>query len=223
MDKTVPAGAALLLDFIAETETGRSDASKYGVVYAHKQDKLPKPITSMTVDEWIAAGRSWTRNHGSSAAGAYQFMNATLKGLKSELRLRGSQVMDPDLQDRLGYHLLLRRGYNDFMAGKLSRGAFAKNLAKEWASFPVLSATQGSKRTLKRGQSYYAGDGLNKALVKPEAVENILTAVRTVPERDFDKPDTAPEPKPSKPLGWGAWGAIGAALLAAILKLFGVY
>src|SRR6185312_4179042 len=110
---------------------------------------------------------------GSSAAGRYQFMRATLLGLRSELNLRGSQL----LQDRLGYHLLLRRGYDDFMAGKISRTEFGKRLAQEWASFPVLTVCKGAHRQLNRGQSYYAGDGLNKALVKPEKVEAVLDEV----------------------------------------------
>ncbi len=49
----------------------------------------------------------------------------------------------------------------------------------EWASLPVLTATKGAHRQVVRGQSYYAGDGLNKSLVKPERVEDVLRAVRT--------------------------------------------
>lgn len=170
MDKTVPAPAAVLLDFIGQTEAPRG----YDTIFGNNQGKLPKPLTTMTVDEVIAAGPTWTRSFGSSAAGRYQFMRATLQDLKKELGLRGIQVLDANLQDRLGYHLLRRRGCDDFVAGKLSATAFGKALAQEWASFPVLANTQGAHRALTRGQSYYAGDGLNKALVKPEAVEAIL-------------------------------------------------
>lgn len=214
MDKTVPAGAALLLDFIAETETGRNDASKYRTVYAHKEGRLPKPITSMTVNQWIAAGPSWTKNHGSSAAGAYQFMNATTLDLKRELGLRGAQVMDPDLQDRLGYHLLRRRGYDAFMSGDLDRVTFAKNLAKEWASFPVLEATSGPHRRVERGQSYYSGDRLNKALIAPEKVEKVLAGVRKAPARDFDTPDHI-EPTPK-----GKWATVLEIILKFIALIF---
>nr|WP_234894021.1 hypothetical protein [Sinorhizobium medicae] len=48
MDKTVPPGAAILLDFIRETEVGRSDRASYDVIYGHNQAKLPKPRTAMT-------------------------------------------------------------------------------------------------------------------------------------------------------------------------------
>lgn len=173
MDRTVPAGAARLLDFIGLTEAPNG----YGTIYANKQGKLAKPLTSMTLDEVLAAQKDWSKNHGSSAAGRYQFMRATLVGLIAELGLRGSQKLDGNLQDRLGYHLLIRRGYNDFMAGKIGRTEFGKRLAQEWASFPVLTVCKGAHRQLNRGQSYYAGDGLNKALVKPEKVEAVLDEV----------------------------------------------
>lgn len=193
MDPTVPAGAAILLDFIRETEVGRKDRASYDVIYANKQHKLAKPLTSMTLDEVQAEQRRWSKNHGSSAAGGYQFMRATLRDLISELGLRGSQVLDADLQDRLGYHLLKRRGYADFMAGRIDRAEFGKRLAMEWASFPVLAPTRGAHRSLKRGQSYYCGDALNKALVSPEKVEAVLDRAKA-PQRPVSeqKPPSAP-------------------------------
>lgn len=212
MDKTVPRGAALLLDFVGNVETSRGAREAYDVVYGHNQKKLPKPLTSMTVDEVIVAGPKWAKQFGSSAAGRYQFMNATLKELKKELGLGGDQVLDADLQDRLGYHLLKRRGYEAFMAGTLKPVAFAKNLAKEWASLPVLQTTKGAHRQVARGQSYYAGDGLNKSLVQPHNVEAVLSAALAAgnelpkPRADLD---------PAKPQNWLA------VLIAFVIKLFG--
>lgn len=174
MDKTVPPAAAIILDFIRKTEVGREDRASYDVIYGHKQNRLPKPLTSMTVDEVIAAQGGWSKSHGSSAAGGYQFMRATLIGLKEELGLRGAQKLDPDLQDRLAYHLLKRRGFQGYMAGTIDRTEFGRRLAQEWASFPVLKATKGAHRQVPRGSSYYMGDRLNKALVKPETVEAVL-------------------------------------------------
>lgn len=216
MDKSIPPAAALILDFIRKTEVGTADRSGYDVIYGHKQHKLKVPLTSMTLDEIQAAQRNWSRHHGSSAAGGYQFMRATLRGLMAELGLRGSQKLDPDLQDRLAYHLLKRRGYTDFVAGKISRTEFGKRLAQEWASFPVLAPTQGGSRKVQRGQSYYAGDGLNKALVKPEAIEQLLAKVQ--------KLTTAPRPSPSgteavQPSDAGVNRGIIAAVLAAIVGL----
>lgn len=176
MDRTVPAGAALLLDFIASKEAPQG----YGTVYGNNQSKLVKPLTSMTLAEVIGAGSSWTKRFGSSACGRYQFMKATLQDLRDELGLTGREVFDADFQDRLGYHLLKRRGYAAFMAGKLSTPAFGLALAQEWASFPVLAATKGQKRAVVRGQSFYSGDGKNKALVSADAVEVALSKARQV-------------------------------------------
>lgn len=202
MDKTIPMGAAVLLTFIANTEVSRAAPECYEVIYGHNQSKLPKPLTQMTLAEVQAAQGTWSSKYGSSACGAYQFMKATLAGLMTELSLLPSQRFDGNLQDRLGYHLLKRRGYLDFVAGKISREEFGKRLAQEWASFPVLAPTRGAKRALVRGQSYYAGDGLNKALVNPEKVEEVLHEVlrahmrETAPSTQTTLPYTPPAPAP---------------------------
>lgn len=223
MDKNVPAGAALLLAFIGGIEAPKG----YDVIYGNNQGKLPKPLTSMTVVEVIAAGPGWTKAFKSSAAGRYQFMNATLKGLKSELGLRGTQTFDANLQDRLGYHLLLRRGYAAFMAGQICATEFGKRLAQEWASLPVLAETKGGSRTVMRGQSYYAGDGLNKSLVRPEEVETLLAQVKASPEvvPPSTRPPVAPipvtpMPEPVKGKGANLWPLVGLAVAVAVVIYF---
>ncbi len=205
----VPAGAAILLAFIRQTETGRKDASAYDTIYGHNENKLSKPLTSMTVDEVIAAGPGWTKAYRSSAAGAYQFMNATLKDLKASEGLTGREVFTPALQDRLGLALLKRRGFDGFMAGTIGRSAFGLGLAREWASFPVLADTKGAHRAVARGQTYYAGDKLNKALVKPEAVEAVLTQVK--------QGATSTQPVPTVPLPDPKPGGANPTIIAAII------
>ncbi|WP_376711357.1 hypothetical protein [Pseudochrobactrum lubricantis] len=225
MDKTVPAGAAILLDFIRKTEVGRTDRASYNVIYGHNQGKLSKPITSMTIGELVDAQASFSKRFKSSASGGYQFMRKTLQDLSRELRLNGRQTFDPDLQDRLGYHLLKRRGYEEFMAGTISIIEFAKQLAMEWASFPVLAATKGQHQQLKRGQSYYHGDALNKALVKPEAIEAVLRKVKEagndlpVPVSEATEVETQPpEPEKAKPVSHSKrfWTWLTAAALPAL-------
>ncbi|MGU3574549.1 hypothetical protein ACLBWZ_03405 [Brucellaceae bacterium C25G] len=178
MDKTVPSGAKILLDFVRLIEVGGTDRASYDVIYGHNQDKLAKPVTSMSLGDLVDAQASFTLLFKSSASGGYQFMRATLQGLVRELGIRGTQIFDPDLQDRLAFHLLKRRGYEEYMAGKISRTEFGKRLAQEWASFPVLAATKGAHINLKRGQSYYTGDKLNKALVTSKRLEAILDQVK---------------------------------------------
>lgn len=219
MDKTVPPAAAILLDFIRDTEVGRLDRASYDVIFANRQRTLRKPITSMTLGEVIAAQKGWSKANGSSAAGAYQFMRKTLTELKLELGLSDVQIFSPDLQDRLGFHLLKRRGYREFIVGQITANEFGKRLAQEWASFPVLTDTKGASRQLKRGMSYYAGDGLNKSLVKPEKVEEVLAEVLAVARQAIDgAPSIKPEPNPVEPepatKARGIAALIGAALLA---------
>ncbi|MCO5164649.1 MAG: peptidoglycan-binding protein [Mesorhizobium sp.] len=190
MDKSVPAGAALLLDFIRETEVGTAARSGYDVIYGQNQSKLPKPVTKMTIAEIQAAQGGWSKRFKSSATGGYQFMKATLAGLVTELGLDTGMVFTPDLQDRLGYHLLKRRGYAEFMAGRISRTEFGKRLAQEWASFPVLAPCKGGKRQVKRGESFYAGDKLNKSLTSPERIEALLDRAKAA----SGKPTPPPMP-----------------------------
>lgn len=170
MDKTVPSAAAYLLTKISSIEAPKG----YDTVYGNQMKKMPKPLTSMTIGEVIEQGPWRTKTFGSSACGAYQFMTATLKSLVEQLGLSLKQKFTSDLQDRLGYHLLKRRGYDAFMFGKIDIPEFGKRLAQEWASFPVLKQTKGQQRQVKRGESYYADDGQNKSLVKAETIENWL-------------------------------------------------
>lgn len=225
MDRTVPAGAALLLDFIAQTEVGSTGRASYDVIYGHNQGKLPKPITAMSLGDLVDAQASFTKRFKSSASGRYQFMRATLQDLSRELGLRGTQMFDPDLQDRLGFHLLIRRGYNEFIAGKISRTEFGKRLAQEWASFPVLAAVKGAHQYLKRGQSFYGGDPLNKALVTPAKIEAVLNKVKTTgavqsaPQVVVEKVPVVADPgelgtKPSHSKTVWTWA--GAAIMSAV-------
>lgn len=213
MDKTVPAGAALLLDFIGDTEAPQG----YDTIYGNNQLKLAKPVTNMTLAEVQAAQSGWTKSYGSSAAGRYQFMKKTLGDLIIELKLSTGQKLDANLQDRLAYHLLKRRGYESYMALRISRAEFGKRLAQEWASFPVLAETQGAHQRVARGQSYYAGDDLNKALVKPAAVEAVLDRVKAagnaVPTPASTKP--APVLEPSNDNAPGFWARLWAAFRSA--------
>lgn len=196
MNSKVPHGASLLLDFIGGIEAPRG----YDTVYGNNQGKLPKPLTSMSLDEVIVAQASWSKRFGSSAAGRYQFMRATLKRLIPAMGLNEGQKMTPDLQDSMGYQLLKDRGYLDYVSGAMSLRAFALALSKEWASLPVLVAMQGAKGRVTRGQSYYAGDKLNKSLVKPSDLEAVLSQVASSsavapvrPEEDTE--DEAPVPR----------------------------
>lgn len=208
MDRTVPRGAAYLLDFIGSIEAPRG----YDTIYGNNQDKIAKPITKMTIRELLEAQRDFTARFKSSASGKYQIMRDTLLDLVKELGLGMNQKFDPNLQDRLAYHLLRRRGYDAFVFGRIDIVEYGKRLAQEWASFPVLAGTRGQHRNVKRGQSYYTGDALNKALVGPERIELALKKVLAL----HAESPAAPQVKPSK-TGQVATGAAAAGAAAAVV------
>jgi muramidase (phage lysozyme) len=205
-----------MLDFIAAREAPKG----YNTVYANRMAQMPKPLTSMTLAEVIADGPRRTKAFGSSAAGRYQFMTATLQDLRKSLVLMGDDLFSPDLQDRLGYALLQRRGYAKFMSGTMSATAFGLGLAQEWASFPVLTACKGASRTVARGQSYYAGDGVNKALVQPEAVEAMLASALAAHAVASGAPVVAPPQANSPALPPAATTVQTGGLWAAVVSLF---
>lgn len=145
----------------------------------------------------------------STACGGYQFIRKTLAVTISELGLSGKEIWTPALQDRMAVHLLEKRGLSAYLAGQKTREAFANSLAMEWASLPVVTAINGKKV----GQSYYAGDGLNKSHHKPQAILALVDALRAQPAAPpvADPPKTAtagpstqtPATEPRK--GFWAW------------------
>lgn len=152
----------------------------YGQVYsgADKESRLAD-VSKMTVDGALLFQAQMLRKGSKSTAiGGYQFLRKTLKELKAVMGLKGDERLDKDLQDRMAIVLMQRRGLGEYLDGTLSREKFANNLAMEWASLPVVTPIQGQKRGLKPGQSYYSGDGLNKAFHKPETILALVDAVK---------------------------------------------
>ncbi len=145
-----------LLELIADKESGGDYNRIYGAGVQRRD------LTNMTVNEVIAWQRQYTGVEGSasSAAGKYQIIRKTLTGLRDEMGLTGDELYDEEMQDRMAYVLLERRGYDDYLAGNMSDAEFMREVSKEWASMPK---DEG-------GRSYYAGDGLNAAHATPETL-----------------------------------------------------
>lgn len=192
--KPVPHPAKVLLDFISGPES-RGD---YEAWSSFKQKNLPKPLTQSTLAEVLEYQRNWRSVGGiSSAAGRYQIIRKTLLMLCKMLGLQGDELFDEGMQDRLGYQLLKIRGYDAWMAREIDNTKFANNLAREWASLPVVTTQKNYKGVwIKPGTSYYAGDGLNSHGV---SAQNTLTTLMTA--RDLPAADDAfvpvPTPKPA--------------------------
>lgn len=179
---------------IRKTETGETDpAVQYETIIGNNQGKLAKPLTQMTVGEIIAASDGWRKRFGttSGAAGAYQIIKPTLQSLVKQLGIDLGEKFTPALQDRMADQLLATRGLSRFLRGDMTVTEFGNSLAREWASFPVLSTQKRGAVVLKRGQSYYDKFAGNSALIKPETVEATLLLLR----------DGKAKPIPSAPVG----------------------
>ena len=158
-----PVSAKPLLDLIARVEsTGNYNA------YFGNAGNTSITFTEMSVDQvmqwqedFIAAG------HPSSAVGRYQIISTTLKGLVQQLNIDPNQPFNEAMQDKMAVALLERRGATEYVNNQIDEQQFAAELAKEWAALPRVVGDRPE-------QSYYAGDGLNKALVK---VDEVLRAV----------------------------------------------
>ena len=73
------------------------------------------------------------KRYTSAAAGAYQFLPTTWKGVAKELKLKS---FEPKHQDQAALHLVKRRGaLQEIDRNGLTEAAMAR-LAPEWASFP---------------------------------------------------------------------------------------
>jgi hypothetical protein len=235
MNPNVPCGAAILLDFIAGLETNRQDQAAYETIIGYRNEKpgaLLKPITEMTLDELLAEQKRWVRNlkAPSGAAGRYQIIRPTLLSLIAELGVPLSAKFAPDLQDRFGFALLKRRGWDRFASNTLSLRDFGNSLAREWASFPVLDDQTGAHRPVKRGESYYAGDGINASLTKAGNAEAVLAEVLNELTRSPTAPpplprpqpiptDPAPATPPRTSKGWGClgWSIFGLVVVAGLV------
>lgn len=194
-----------LLDFIGAHESDyaarRLKISPYNVVWGGIEAKhRPKrPLVDMTVGEVLAWQDSIDPLYRSEAAGRYQIMEDTLRGLYAEAGMATASRFDAAGQDHLATALLRRRGLDRYLGGTMSAEAFCNNLAREWASLPQVSGPN-------KGKGVYDGDGLNRA---SGDVDAFLAAVEAI------KGQTAPiAPVPQHDPG------LVARIIAAILRLF---
>ena len=161
-----PVSAKPLLDLIARVES----KGNYNAYFGNPGNTSIK-FTEMSIadvlswqEDFIAAG------HPSSAVGRYQIISTTLKGLVQQLNIDTNQPFNEAMQDKMAVALLERRGATEYVNNQIDERQFAAELAKEWAALPKIIGDRPE-------QSYYASDGLNKALV---GVDEILRAASAV-------------------------------------------
>ena len=162
-----------LLEFIAWPESRGDIDIVYGGIKV--KDRPPNKLSTMTIGEVLAWQDSIDSQYPSEAAGKFQIMEDTLRGLYKQAGLTTGSLYSAVNQKKLAIALLKRRGLDDYLNGSITTLKFADNLSKEWASLPAtIKDRKGRPAT---GQSYYAGDGLNRSHV---SIADLLSKVETV-------------------------------------------
>ncbi|MCE2843167.1 MAG: hypothetical protein LW689_10520, partial [Novosphingobium sp.] len=105
----------------------------------------------------------------------------------AEAGLTLKSLFDRAGQDALAIALLKRRGLDKYLSGALTVKQFCNELAKEWASLPVVSGKG-------KGRSYYHGDGLNAALVDVAPFLAAVAAVKPEPVDGRKRPVSKTQP-----------------------------
>ena len=170
-----------LLQLISGAEGG------YDSMYP--SEKYPQML-NMTMTELVAFQKLKLRDGRASAAvGAYQFLYpeqyVTLAGLTMNSKFT------PENQDKLALAFLKARGIT-VEAFKRDRIGTALKLEQGFAGVPVLAPTQGKYRFVRRGESFYSGDGINAATVSAERVEkSIDKLVGPSPSKSQQTPPSA--------------------------------
>lgn len=148
-----------LLSLIANVESN----DNYNAHFGNSRNQTTK-FTDMTIAEVLEWQKVFVeKGSPSSAVGRYQIINTTLSGLVRELQLPPDQKFDEKTQDRMAIALLERRGAENYVNDEISKEEFAANLAKEWAALPKVTGPNPEN-------SFYAGDGLNKARISTNEV-----------------------------------------------------
>tara|TARA_R100000482_G_scaffold86561_1_gene34873 strand:+ start:10385 stop:11023 length:639 start_codon:yes stop_codon:yes gene_type:complete len=173
-----------LLDFIGDVESEQGYDIEFG--------NNPLDLSNMTIKE-VLEHQEKRRAEGveSSAVGRYQFIYETLKGLvytedgkeKNPTDLPEDALFTPEVQDKAATILLQRRGLDKYLSGDMSAEDFAIEVAKEWASMPIVRDTTVKRVNkeglevlvdLKKGQSYYAGVGSNQDRVDVDEFLDVI-------------------------------------------------
>ena len=143
-----------LLDLIASKESGGSYTKLYGGA------EKPEIIT-MTLAQVNKFQVQHSKRTGSAAVGRYQFMNVLGQG--AAVGLKPSDTFSPENQDKMAIGLIEKKRGVTLNMIKSNPDEAMIRLGMEWAALPMPKRMRGHAGMVNAGQSYYAGDGRNKA------------------------------------------------------------
>lgn len=120
----------------------------------------PFGLTGKTLQQVLDIQKERLKTYGGTAAGGYQILNKNLKNLAAQHKHDLNKTLfNQDTQDTYARSLMDRRGFKDYLSGKINADQMRINLAKEWAALPA-----------KGERSYYHGKGNNAARVSSKDI-----------------------------------------------------
>jgi muramidase (phage lysozyme) len=147
-----------ILDVIRK---GESNVAGYDTMVGSNK---PFGLTNKTLQQVLDLQKQRLKTHGGTAAGGYQILNKNLLNLaKQHKHDLNKTLFDQATQDTYAKSLMDRRGFKDYLAGKITPDQMRINLAKEWAALPA-----------KGEQSYYHGVGNNAARIKAKEINDAI-------------------------------------------------
>jgi flagellar biosynthesis GTPase FlhF len=182
------AGKEALAENISKYESkgaGGYNAYNKGTI-GNKMIGADKPIdfSKITISEFLKRGALKPGDPDRLfAVGRYQIIPTTMESLVKKLKLDPDKTyLDSETQDSLfsnGLVGVIRKKVDNYIKGLSDdKNAAILELAKEFASVGIPYDMNVGKKELKKGDSYYSGQGGNKAHNSPEEVGAALDADR---------------------------------------------
>jgi len=155
-----------MLDLIGSLEAPQG----YDQVYSGIRTPPPAPLTSRTVKEVLNWQGVAATTSVSTAAGRYQVIRPTLRGLVNAGVINEDDRFNAATQDKIGRHLLRSAGYPP---NRKTLNTVANRISGIWAALPKVSGKGAGKST-------YAGIAGNHALISADDYIGVITCQITV-------------------------------------------
>lgn len=160
-----------LLGLSEGTDRGRSynETLGYG-----KYTNGDKNLVGMTLGQIDVLQKAMLPNPlNSTALGRYQIIRTTMLMIKETLGLSDAEKFDQCMQDRMACFLLGQRGIDKWLSGRMAEDTLINNLAKEWASLPMIDGNS-AYGTVKKGDKHVK----QRASVSVNQVSKALAEVK---------------------------------------------